>query len=250
MSRMVYEACCASAEDVLLAERAGADRVELNSCLLLGGLTPSLGMMEAARRAKIPIIAMVRPREGGFCYTETEFGAMCRDAEALLGAGADGIAFGCLLPDGRVNERRCRELMGMIGNKQSVFHRAFDITPDWRQALACLMGLGVTRVLTSGQAPSAPEGAETLKEMMEYAGGRIEILPGGGIRPENAAELAKKTGCRQFHATAHGYSVDAGFSPQPRVCFSGGEIPQEGCYRALEEAKARAMANTLHSLGE
>lgn len=88
---MILEVCCGSAEDVYIAAEAGADRVELNSALFLGGLTPSIGTMKLAREASVPIMAMVRPREGGFCYSEMEFAAMLADARALLAAGADGI---------------------------------------------------------------------------------------------------------------------------------------------------------------
>lgn len=136
---MILEVCCGSAEDVLLAAGAGADRVELNSALFLGGLTPSIGAMEVARQVSIPIMAMVRPREGGFCYSEAEFAAMLADARALLAAGADGIVFGCLHPDGRVDKARCAAMLEVIGEKESVFSRAIDVVPDWREALDVLM---------------------------------------------------------------------------------------------------------------
>jgi copper homeostasis protein len=132
MRRINVEICCGSADDVFEAAGAGADRVELNSCLFLGGLTPSIGELLTAKGAGIKIMAMVRPREGGFCYTEREFETMLADAAELLKAGADGIVFGFLHLDGTVDKERCKAMMDVIGDKESVFHRAIDVVPDWR----------------------------------------------------------------------------------------------------------------------
>ena len=163
MDKIKIEICCGSAGDVLAAAGAGADRVELNSALFLGGLTPSLGALELARTAQVELMAMVRPREGGFCYTQEEFCTMLLDARRLLDAGADGIVFGFLHEDGTVDVRRCQAMLEVIGTRQSVFSRAIDVVPDWRAGLEALCALGVTRVLTSGQAPTAPEGADTIR---------------------------------------------------------------------------------------
>src|SRR5512146_2653538 len=125
----LLEVCCGSLDDAIEAERGGANRVELCSCLFLGGLTPSIGsVIEARRRLKIPIIAMVRPRGGGFCYTDAEFAAMQHDARALLAAGADGIVFGILNRDGTVDLERNRVLREIAGSRQAVLHRAIDVT--------------------------------------------------------------------------------------------------------------------------
>ena len=160
---MLIEACCGSADDVIQAAQGGADRVELNSALFLGGLTPTPGCLEAARtRVTLPIMAMLRPREGGFCYTEAEFDTMLRDGRHLLAAGADGLVFGCLHADGSVDEARTRELVTLAEGRDTVFHRAIDVVPDWKRALDALIRLGVTRVLTSGQSPAPSYGAAVL----------------------------------------------------------------------------------------
>ncbi|MEA4970327.1 MAG: copper homeostasis protein CutC [Candidatus Pelethousia sp.] len=247
MKKILLEACCGGAADVFAAKSAGADRAELSAALALGGLTPSLGAMELAAKAGLPIIAMVRPRSGGFCYNEYEFQTMCRDAEALLAAGAAGVAFGILLADGRVDEKRCAALLRHIGDRQSVFHRAFDVTPDWREAMDRLCGLGVTHILTSGQAPSALEGAQTLAHMIEYAGGRIEILPGGGIRTHNAAELIHKTGCDQLHASLSATCADPSIPASSAIRFGGHGLSAENLYTHLDAASFQSLVNLLQT---
>ena len=200
MPKILIEACCGSADDALEAARGGADRVELNSALYLGGLTPSAGSLRVLRETSdVPVMAMLRPREGGFCYTEAAFRTMLADGELLLRAGADGLVFGCLTPDGEIDEPRVRALVALCGGRPAVFHRAIDVTPDWRRALEALIRCGVTRVLTSGQAKSAMLGAQIIAQMVRFAQGAIEILPGAGVTLDNVLELLAITGCTQVH---------------------------------------------------
>src|SRR5581483_11271598 len=145
---------------------------------------------------------MIRPRGAGFWYTEPEFAVMERDATLAVDHGADGIVFGILRPDGTIDVERCQRMRRIIGARQAVFHRAFDVTPDPFKALDQLVELGVTRVLTSGQEDSAPEGCALIKRLMDYAGDQIEILPGGGIKPHNLQQVVTATGCKQVHLTA------------------------------------------------
>ena len=156
---ITLEICTASVEDCLAAEQGGADRIELNCALMLGGLTPSLGCLrEALATVRIPIIAMIRPRAGGFNYSATELKVMLNDLESALAAGAAGIAFGILNADGTVDRARCQEVVSRCAGRQVVFHRAFDVTPDPLTALDQLADLGVTRVMTSGQEANAYNG--------------------------------------------------------------------------------------------
>lgn len=167
MNHILFEACCGSAEDALAAWKGGADRVELNSDLFHGGLTPTLGALRYVKRQApdLKVMCMVRPREGGFCYTEAEFRVMLEDARLFLEHGADGIVFGFLKEDGTIDADRCQRMLAVIGEHESVFHRAIDVVPDVMAALDTLIGLGVTRVLTSGQKPTVPEGIFTIKKM-------------------------------------------------------------------------------------
>src|SRR4051812_36202927 len=150
MAKILLEICCGSIDDSLQAQAGGADRIELCSALFLGGLTPSLGTIRYAReKLKIPMIVMVRPRGGGFCYTDAEFATMERDSEAAVANGADGVVFGILNANGSIDGKRARRVRDIAGDKQTVFHRAFDVTPDPLRAVDELVDLGITRVLTS-----------------------------------------------------------------------------------------------------
>jgi copper homeostasis protein len=200
---MTVEVCCGTVEDVRLAARCGADRIEFNSALETGGVTPSLGALRltlgCAKKAGMESAVMLRPCGGGFCYGEADFETMMLDGPLLRDEGADYIVFGILRPDGTVDAERCRLLMRECGGAEFVFHMAFDETPDREAALDTLAGLGFRRVLTKGQAANAEAGAETLRGMIAYAGSRIEILPGGGVRANNVRSIIEKTGCSQIH---------------------------------------------------
>lgn len=245
----LFEICCGSAEDAILAYRAGASRVELNSDLFHGGLTPTLGSLIAVKKAApaLEIMAMVRPREGGFCYTDTEYAVMKEDAQLMLEHGADGIVFGFLHENGTVDAERTSEFAAMAKSygKQSVFSRAVDITPDWRAALDTLIQSGVTRVLTSGQRPTAMEGADVIAAMVRHAAGRIEILPGSGIRANNLRLILERTGCKQLHMSAHMLAHDMSAVNSNGICFTGSEIPKEGCYKLIDPNKVEEIARIL-----
>lgn len=246
MAEILIEACCASAEDALAAFAGGADRVELNSALFLGGLTPTVGAMRAIRQAThAPVMAMLRPREGGFCYAEGEMRTMLLDAEALLDAGADGLVFGCLTAEGTVDESRTRRLAEAAAGRETVFHRAIDVTPDWRRALDTLISLGITRVLTSGQAARAIDGVQTLAEMVRFAGGAIEILPGAGITLQNARRLVAETGCTQVHLSHRKTVIDPSCRGNPLIHFGGALYPPEDCYQATDGDYFAALRSQL-----
>lgn len=246
MARILLEICCGSIDDALQAQAGGADRVELCSALFLGGLTPSLGTIRYAReRLTIPIIAMVRPRGGGFCYTDAEFATMERDAGAAIDQGADGIVFGILTPDGNIDLKRTRRIRDIAGNKQAVFHRAFDVTPDPFAAVDQLVDIGITRILTSGQEDTVPEGADLIRRLIDYAGERIEILPGGGIKPYNLAEVVAKTGCKQVHLTAFKPASDPSTHQRPHVTFGGALYPPEDSFLMTDADLVRKFAACL-----
>ncbi len=231
MNDLLLEICCGSADDVIQAERGGADRVELNSCLFQGGLTPTVGCLEVVKSCvKIPVMTMLRPRAGGFCYSDAEYATMQADAKALLQKGADGLVFGFLHEDGTVDEERTRRMVALCAGRPSVFHRALDVTPDWKRALDSLIRLGVTRVLTSGQASHAFFALDTIAEMIRFAGNAIEILPGAGINLENAAKVAERTGCTQLHFSCHKVLADPSVGNNRGIHFGGALYPPEDRY--------------------
>ena len=225
---ILLEIIATSAEDCATIERHGGERIELCAALALGGLTPSAGLVAAARAATVlPIMMMLRPREGGFCYTNSEVATLLRDLELGMAHQVDGFVFGCLCEDGTIDRARTRQIVERAGGRQTVFHRAFDVTPDPLAALETLVDLGVTRVLTSGQQPTAQAGADLIRTLVERAAGRIEILPGSGVKPENVADLLRRTGATQIHASASGVRLDPSTSARPGLGF-GGQVVEGG----------------------
>ena len=197
---MLIEACVDTVESALAAERGGAHRVELCDALVEGGATPSAGKIALCReRAAIPVVVLIRPRGGDFLYGDTETAVMLRDIATAKALGAHGVAIGALAKDGSVDVERVRALIAAARPMSVTFHRAFDGTARPLEALEALKALGVDRVLTSGQAPTALEGVGMLKRLVEGAAGRLAILAGGGVNEENAAEIVRASGVRELH---------------------------------------------------
>lgn len=197
---MIVEACVDSVESALAAERGGASRLELCDALFDGGTTPSAGMIAACReRVSIPVFVIIRPRGGGFVYSDAELDVMRRDIVAARGLGADGVVIGALGADGAVNEAQTRSLVDVAGGLPVTFHRAFDFTPDVGTALESLISAGVSRVLTSGGAPTAREGIPMLASLVRQAGDRLVVMAGGGVREENVRQIVDATGVREVH---------------------------------------------------
>ena len=247
---MLLEICTASVDDCLAAQEGGAHRVELNAALALGGLTPSLGTLIEARAAlDIPIIVMIRPRPGGFAYSPRDFAAMQRDADLALEHGADGIAFGILTEDGRLDEPRCRQLTAQAESRETVFHRAFDVVPDPADTLEQLIDLGVTRVLTSGQEANAYNGAAPIARFVQQAAGRIEILPGGGINRFTLADILARTGCTQVHASLTTTRTDASTQTRPHITFGGSFRAPEDRFSTTDAAAVADLCRRLTRIG-
>ena len=246
MEKVLLEICCGSLNDALEAQLGGADRVELCSALFLGGLTPSAAtIMEARARLKIPFVAMVRPRSGGFCYSDAEMSVMERDAEFASASGADGIVLGVLHDDGTVDVNRCKCLRTIAREQQAVFHRAFDVVPEPFRALDQLVDLGFTRILTSGQRKNAADGWELISRLIDYAKGRIEIFPGGGIGPGNIRDVVARTGCNQVHLTAFKTCYDRSTQRQPEIAFGAEGSPPETEYELTDRELVRSIVNLL-----
>ena len=235
MKKYLLEVCCGSVEDVLQAEKGGADRVELNSCLFHGGLTPSIGELITAKKlSKLPIMTMVRPRQGGFCYTNAEYQTALADAEALLANGADGLVFGFLKADGSLDAERTRELARMAGDRTKVFHRAIDVADDWKRMLGQLIEIGVDRVLTSGLAPDVYYGIDVIREMMDFAQGAIQILPGAGVNLKNVDKIIEFTGCDQIHVARFRQYTDPSTANNRDIFYGGALYPPEDRYDVID----------------
>lgn len=203
LREITVELCVGGIDDVALAASRAVDRIELNGGMAVGGLTPTSALATTAREIfPGPIIAMVRPREGGFVYSAAEFRLMLQEGERLLQIGIEGLATGFLTPHNQIDTVRCAEFRSAFPTATLVFHKAFDFVSDRSTALQQLIDCGVHRVLTSGGARTAMEGATELSRLQQLAGDQIEILPGGGIRAENIVSLIRATGIRQIHSAA------------------------------------------------
>jgi len=197
---LVIEVCVDTVESAIAAQLGGADRVELCASLLEGGVTPSAGSIETARKClNIPIQVMIRPRGGDFLYSHVDFETMKRDIEAGKRLGADGVVVGILTVEGEIDKERTMELVERARPLNVTFHRAFDMTRDPYQAMEDLIELGVDRVLTSGQAGSAAEGMRLIRSLAETARGRIAIMAGGGLNETNIGQVLAATGVREIH---------------------------------------------------
>jgi copper homeostasis protein len=196
----LVEICVDSVESAIVAEAAGADRIELCSALSEGGVTPSAGLIESVRRnIGIKVNMLVRPRGGDFLYTDNDFSVMRRDIETAGEHGADGIVIGMLNSDGTVDVERTALLNEYAAPMSVTFHRAFDMCRDPKKALEDIISAGAARILTSGQAKTAIDGAGLIRTLVTEAKGRIEIMPGGGIDEYNIALLAGTTAAREYH---------------------------------------------------
>jgi copper homeostasis protein len=231
--RIRLEIVACTAHDAAIAEYAGASRIELVSAISEGGLTPSIGaVVESKIQCDLPVVAMVRPRGGGFVYTYLEFQTMLRDAQSLIAAGADALVTGILTAEGEIDKFRMRQIVEIADDRPVVCHRAFDKTPDVSASLDALIEIGVRRVLTGGGAPTALEGAATIRQLITQSAGRIEILPGGGIRSSNVAAVLAATGADQIHLGP--------FRPQ-KDAYPG----DESTYLALDEDEVAAVRNNV-----
>jgi copper homeostasis protein len=199
----LLEIAAASIASAIAAQAGGADRIELCANLREGGTTPSYGtLVEARRRLHIPIHVLVRPRGGDFLYDDVEVAAMLSDVAACAQAGADGVVIGALDADGNVDVALCRQLIAAAGTLDVTFHRAFDAARDRDAALEHIIALGCARVLTSGGAANAPQGAEAIARLVHQANGRIAIMAGGGINADNVRELIARSGVAECHSSA------------------------------------------------
>lgn len=248
----LLEICCGSADDAIESWHGGANRVELCSSLFLGGLTPTLGaLLEVKEKTGIQVAVMVRPRQGGFCYSETDFAVALRDAALFARQGADALVTGFLSADGRVDLARTKAFVEVAEGLPVCFHRAIDLVPDWREALDMLAEAGVTRVLSSGQARSAWEGRDTLKQMIDYAAGRLVIMPGGGIRAHNIGGLLAYTGATEVHSGGVSDTVyDHSNAHNPSLRFGDVQSPEENTYRQVNREKVRALVEAMAEDGK
>ena len=240
------EVCCSSLKEVLEAERAGAFRVELCGAIALGGITPSYGVIRSVVEAvkTIKVNVLIRIREGGFCYTDEEVEAMCRDIEFCREVGVDGVVIGALTAEGEIDKVACRKMMAAAQGMSVTFHRAFDVCRNGEKALEDIISLGCDRLLTSGMEQDAEQGAKHIAKLVEQAAGRIIIMPGAGIRPSNIAMIEKITAATEFHSTAAADIPDQAFA-SCKLSFAADGEGKGLLRRSQSEIISELVNNTL-----
>lgn len=200
IQQVLIEVCVDSVASAIAAERGGAQRIELCSDLLEGGITPSVGLLGVVRaKVSIPVHVIIRPRGGDFWYSDAEFDSMERDIEIAKSEGADGVVLGILEQEGTVDVRRTRQLVELARPLSVTFHRAFDMSLDLFRALNDICGTGADRLLTSGGEPECLQGVETIARLVKDACGRMTIMAGGRIGIENASRIIESTGVTEIH---------------------------------------------------
>jgi copper homeostasis protein len=246
VSKVLVEVCADSVASAIAAERGGAARVELCSGLSEGGLTPSAGLIELTRAAvPIPVHVMIRPRGGDFYYDEDEFRTMQGDIALAKNLGANGIVAGVLDLNGNVDVKRMRALVDLARPLTVTFHRAFDMTADIFRALEDACAAGIDRVLTSGGERTAIEGQETIERLVKASAGRIVIMAGSGIKPENARGLIERTGVGEIHVGLRSMIPSSMLHRNPRITLGaveGREYQHFGVLQADVARLCRAIA--------
>jgi copper homeostasis protein len=236
LTKTRLEICVDTLAGAKAAQAGGAHRVELCSALSEGGLTPSHGIMAAAAHLDIACYAMIRPRSGLFHFTPDEVNIMCADIISARTAGLAGVVLGAQGADGGLDPWVLKILLDAAGPMPATLHRVIDVVPDPLAALDLAIDLGFERVLTSGAAPEAPQGADMIRAMVARADGRISVMPGCGLVAENVAALVKATGVSEVHAAC------LSPAPGPRA-FSDFDPP--GGRFVTDAGKVRAMVEAL-----
>lgn len=201
------EICSFNLQSALIAQECGAHRVELCADPAGGGTTPSFGLIKTAReKLHIQLYPIIRPRGGDFLFNNEEFEIMLNDVSLCKQLGCDGVVIGLLNADGTIDKKRCAKLVELAYPLGVTFHRAFDWSADPFEALEDIINIGCERILTSGQKPTAIEGAELLGKLIILADNRIIIMPGSGVRANNIIELKEKTSAEEFHTSARTFT--------------------------------------------
>ncbi len=200
---MILEIVVYTIDAALQAQAGGADRIELCANSGEGGTTPSYGTIEIVRQqVSLDVYVMIRPRGGDFNYSSYEYHSMKRDISMCQKLSVDGVVFGLLNPDGTLDKKRCRELIEQARPLKVTCHRAFDMTRDPFEALEDCIDVGFDRILTAGHQAQAIHGVALLGDLVKHAAGRIIVMPGSGINPDNVAEIVANTGASEIHFSA------------------------------------------------
>jgi copper homeostasis protein len=226
----------------LKAQEGRADRIELCDNQGEGGTTPSIGTIENVRQhVSLDVFVMIRPRGGDFCYSSYEFWAMKRDISQCQKASVDGIVFGILTPDGRIDKKRCKEVIERARPLKVTCHRAFDMTRDPFEALEDCIEVGFDRILTAGQQAQALKGAKLIGELVQRANGRIAIMAGSGVNEDTVADIVKLSGVNEIHFSATAFEESTMAYRNPNIAGMGSEEGSEFKLRTCDPGRIRKI---------
>ncbi len=237
--KAILEVCAFNIDSCIIAEKAGAARVELCDNPIEGGTTPSYGTIKQAReKISILLYPILRPRSGNYFYTDEEFAILKDDIQMCRQLGCDGISAGAQTIDATIDIERLKRIVKWAGNMGVTCNRAFDCAPDPFEALEDIISCGCERILTSGQKSAAPDAAILLSQLIKQAGDRIIIMPGAGVNSSNISKLKEETGAREFHSSARK------IAPNP-VTYINKEVSDYGNVYIADEKEVRAMLKAL-----
>ena len=240
------EICVDSVESCINAERGGADRLELCGNMFEGGTTPSYGVLQLAREmVSKPIYAMVRPRGGDFCYNDIEFEIMKREIKLMKELKIDGIVFGILTKEGKVDKERCSKLLDLWGTNKATFHRAIDVSSNLNEACEDIISLGFEKILTSGGEANVMSGIIKLKELVEKYNDKIIIMPGSGINERNIEYINDTIKANEYHMTAN-KTVESVMQYRNENVFMGASLrPPEFSVKYTDENKVKNIKSKI-----
>ncbi len=242
------EICCDSVASALAAARGGANRIELCENLAQGGVTPSAAKIRLAKeKLGIPVFVLIRPRKADFLYTELEFEVMLEDIRQAKALGADGIVSGALNAGGTIDEARTRQMVEAAHPLPFTFHRAFDMCRNPLQAIDLLAGLGVKRILPSGQQPTALAGKANIRSFVQYAGRRIGIMACGELLPDNIGELLDIEGLTEFHSAAR-TEIQSSMEYTGAVNMGDEAVQEEFRWQEVDGELVRGMREVLNAV--
>ncbi|MEO9021887.1 MAG: copper homeostasis protein CutC [Ginsengibacter sp.] len=230
-------------ESCIAAQDAGADRIELCMSPGEGGTTPSYAFIkEARKKLHIDLYVMIRPRGGDFLYSDEEFEIMKNDVLLCKQSGCDGIVTGILTEGGKVDTKRCEELIGYAYPLGATFHRAFDRVANPLEAMEDIIHLGFERILTSGLAPKAIDGIETLATLIKKSAERIILMPGSGVEASNIISIAESTSAKEFHSSASHYT-------ESKMKYHNSLMNESLPHITVDKEKVRTMVELLKEHG-
>ena len=229
-------------ESCIIAQSAGANRIELCDGPSEGGTTPSYGFIKTAReKLHIELYPIIRPRGGDFLYSNDEFDIMKNDIRLCKELDCDGIVIGMLNADGTVDKNRCKQLVDLAYPLGVTFHRAFDRTADPFQAMEDIIEIGCERILTSGQRSNAADGATLISQLIKQADERIIIMPGSGVRSDNIVSIATQTSAAEFHSSAR-------ITAESKMKFTQDSLNEKLQTVSVDEAEIKKIKKLLTEL--